>query len=71
MLFLLLYAQLWIQHIDSYIPRDLKHTRDISDSIIDYLKFPYFFSINFVFEDIKDFEKCYISHKDKKCYLLT
>lgn len=54
------------QHIDSYIPRDLKHTRDISDSIIDYLKFPYFFSINFVFEDIKDFEKCYISHKDKK-----
>ena len=40
------------QHIDSYIPRDLKHTRDISDSIIDYLKFPYFFSINFVFEDI-------------------
>ena len=25
------------QHIDSYIPRDLKHTRDISDSIIAYL----------------------------------
>lgn len=54
------------QHIDSYIPRDLKHTRDISDSIVDYLKFPYFFSINFVFEDINDFEKCYIPNKDKK-----
>ena len=46
------------QHIDSCIPRDLKHTRDISDSIISFLKFPYFFSLNFIFEDISNFEKC-------------
>lgn len=51
--------------IDYYIPQDLKHTRDISDSIINYLKFPYFFSINFAFDNIKDFENCYCPNKDK------
>jgi len=53
------------REINKFIPNDIKKTRDIKNETLDYLKFPYYFSINFVIEDIKSFHKLYIQNNDK------
>ena len=51
--------------INSFIPKDIKKTRAINKRTLNYLKFPYYFSINFAIDDIESYYKLYAPQNDK------
>ncbi len=50
---------------NSFIPKDIKKTRDINKRTLNYLKFPYYFSINFAIDNIESYYKLYAPKNDK------
>ena len=58
--------ELLSNEINKFIPNDIKKTRDVKKRTLDYLKSPYYFSINFTVDNIKSFRKLYAPSGDKK-----
>lgn len=58
--------ELLSSEINKFIPNDIKNTRDIKNQALNYLKFPYYFSINFAIDDIKSYSNLYVPNNDKK-----
>lgn len=51
--------------INKFIPNDIKKIRDIKKETLNYLKSPYYFSINFVVDSVKYYHKLYIPNNNR------
>lgn len=61
--------ELLSKEINRFIPSDIKEIRDIKKETLNYLNFPYYFSINFVIDNIKSYRKLYAPNGDKRALI--